>query len=75
MLGFGVVLAVLLVLQVGADRAAQMEITPALLRTEFPWFGPVQFVMLAAWHCLAAFGLLRFFRSAEPLKASDGMAA
>jgi hypothetical protein len=61
--GFGVVLGVLLLFQIGPQGLENMEITPQVLSQQFPWHEPIQWGLLAVWLCLAAWGFVLYSKS------------
>ncbi|HYV36538.1 MAG TPA: hypothetical protein VE988_12575 [Gemmataceae bacterium] len=61
-LGFGLIIGVLLVVQLGPQKLQGADINPQFFRQTFAWFEPVHLALQAVWLCLAAYGLVAYAR-------------
>lgn len=59
LMGFGLVLAVLLIAKVGPEMASQ-EMSLAFLRDQFAWYGPVHWALMIVWLSIAAYGFMAY---------------
>jgi hypothetical protein len=72
-LGFGLMVGVLLVVQLGPQKLQSAEVNPQFFRQTFAWFEPVNLALQIVWLCLAAYGLLAYARYKGEAQQSAAM--
>src|ERR1051325_4332684 len=60
LLAFGFGLGILILAELGPQKAQGIDVNPQFLRQQFGWYEPVHLTLNLLWFCLAVYGLLRY---------------